>query len=385
MAINLTTSEKNTFKRFLSLYLGSSFILILLISILYYQNERTVYFDLIKADMQNLSSKISSKIILSHMNKTSFDFNMLLDSKKYKISFYNKEKKKIYGDINYELDLSKDYIKHQGHFVLIDKSVSGHLNIYYIAIEENLYFKKIDNLKIDILFFFILIYSIIALISFYLSKLFLKPIKDERERLNTFIKDTTHELNTPISAILMSSESEVLTIKQIERIRLSAKRISEIYKDLTYTFLENNINNTIIEELDLKNEINEQLEYFEPLALKKKILIKCDIESFKFTINKDDFIRVFNNLISNAIKYNKVGGEIHIILKEKNLVVSDTGIGISNEKINNIFERYYRATSEQGGFGIGLNIVNRICRKYNINITVDSKIKNGTSFTLYFK
>jgi two-component system OmpR family sensor kinase len=127
------------------------------------------------------------------------------------------------------------------------------------------------------------------------------------------------------------------------------------------------------------------LEYFEPLALKKKILIKCDIESFKFTINKDDFIRVFNNLISNAIKYNKVGGEIHIILKEKNLVVSDTGIGISNEKINNIFERYYRATSEQGGFGIGLNIVNRICRKYNINITVDSKIKNGTSFTLYFK
>ena len=58
-------------------------------------------------------------------------------------------------------------------------------------------------------------------------------------KLNNFIKDTTHELNTPISAILMSTENKTLSEKQIERVRISAKRVSDIYSDLTYLFLEN--------------------------------------------------------------------------------------------------------------------------------------------------
>ena len=79
----------------------------------------------------------------------------------------------------------------------------------------------------------------------YLAKLFIKPIKEEREKLNNFIKDTTHELNTPISAILMSTESDTLNDKQIQRVRLAARRVSEIYKDLTYIFLEETQNHKI--------------------------------------------------------------------------------------------------------------------------------------------
>ncbi len=67
------------------------------------------------------------------------------------------------------------------------------------------------TLKSDIFLLFLFIYSIVSIIGFYLAKLFLKPIKDEREKLNNFIKDTTHELNTPISAILMSSEKDELS------------------------------------------------------------------------------------------------------------------------------------------------------------------------------
>ena len=69
-----------------------------------------------------------------------------------------------------------------------------------------MYFKKIEELKLNIISIFFIIYLIIALIGFYLAKLFLRPIREERVKLNNFIKDTTHELNTPVTAILTNIE-----------------------------------------------------------------------------------------------------------------------------------------------------------------------------------
>lgn len=356
----------------------------LIIAILYFQNEKRLYFDLIKSNMQNTVSKISSKIIFSHMSGNSFDKTNILNTNEYKISFYNEEKEKIFGNLDDNIDFSKKIMTHEKHFILIDDSTLGHLGIYYIAIEENLFHKKTKKLSLDIILFFLLIYSIISLIGYYLAKLFLEPIKKEREKINNFIKDTTHELNTPISAIMMSTENNNLTEKQTERVRLSAIRISEIYKDLTYIFLEKGDERKVTNDLRLDTVINEQLIYFKPLALKKRIHINLELEKFEYSINKDDFIRLLNNLISNAIKYNKMSGKIDIYLKDNELKVSDTGIGINKNKLKDIYKRYYRATSEQGGFGIGLNIVNHVCNKNNISIKVDSKENEGTTFTLTF-
>jgi two-component system OmpR family sensor kinase len=333
--------------------------------------------------MQNEVSQISSKIIYAHMTNDKFDKSNLLNSNDYKISFYDENKVKIFGNLDDEIDFSKTVMDTKENFILIDSSTLGHLGVYYIGIKENLFFKKVSQLKVDIIFFFFMIYSFISIIGFYLAKLFLKPIKDEREKLNNFIKDTTHELNTPISAILMSTESNNLNEKQIQRIRLSAKRISEMYKDLSYVFLENNkekksSNNSI----NLKEVIEEQYEYFQPLVLKKRLNIKIDLEIFEYKINKDDFIRVFNNLLSNAIKYNKMSGTLTIQLKDRTLIIEDSGIGINKSKLKDIFKRYYRGTSQEGGFGIGLSIVKQICDSYNIKISVSSEINKGTKFIL---
>lgn len=356
----------------------------LMIVFFYFQNEKTLYYDLTKSNMQNMVSKISSKIIFAHMTSSEFDYKNLLDTNDYKISFYNKNNEKIFGNLDDKIDFSKNIMEYKKHFILIDISTLGHLGVYSIAIKENLFFKQISKLKIDITIFFFLIYSLIALTGFYLAKLFLKPIKEERERLNNFIKDTTHELNTPISAILMSTETATLNEKQIQRIRLSARRISEMYKDLTYIFLQNSDNIKSIEELELKEIILEQLEYFQPLVRKKRIDVSLELENINYKINRDDFIRVINNLLSNAIKYNKMDGKIEIKLKDKTLTICDSGIGIEKNKLKDIYKRYYRATKEQGGFGIGLSIVNQICKNYNIQISVVSKIKEGTSFILVF-
>ncbi|QKE27375.1 two-component system sensor histidine kinase, putative CusS [Arcobacter acticola] len=384
MVIDLTASEKSTFIRFLSLYLGSSFLLMLMVAFFYFQNEKTLYYDLTKSNMQNVVSQISSKIIFAHMTNKEFDKNYLLKTDDYKISFYDENKNKIFGNLEDRIDFTKTLMEHQKHFILIDSSTLGHLGVYYIAIKENLFFEQISKLKMSIVFIFLFIYLIIAIIGFYLAKLFLKPIKDEREKLNNFIKDTTHELNTPISAILMSTESNTLNEKQIERIRISAKRVSELYKDLTYIFLQNSYDKKSIEIVNLKQIIIDQLEYFQPLAVKKKIDIKLKLEDFEYKIDKDDFIRIFNNLISNAIKYNKISGTIEIKLENKSLEISDSGIGIEQNKLKDVFKRYYRATTEQGGFGIGLSIVNQICNNYNIKISVNSQLKKGSTFTLTF-
>ena len=354
------------------------------IAVLYYQNEKILYYDLTKSNMQNEVSKISSEIILSHMSGNKFDKEKLLETENYKISFYDKNQNKIFGNLDENIDFSKKIIDTKNSFILVDDSVLGHLDTYYIALKENMYFKKIEELKLNIISIFFIIYLIIALIGFYLAKLFLRPIREERVKLNNFIKDTTHELNTPISAILMSTENKNLSEKQIERVRISAKRVSEIYSDLTYLFLENKETIKNIQEFNLRDLISEQMEYLDLIATKKRVKINKNIEDFDYKIDKDDFIRIFNNLVSNAIKYNKMGGIIDISLQNNILKISDSGIGIEKDKINDIYKRYYRATNEQGGFGIGLNIVSYICSFYKIKILVDSQINKGTIFTLIF-
>lgn len=356
----------------------------ILLSLLYYQNEKKLYFDLTKTKMQNVVSNISSKIIFAHMSETKLDDSKFLNTNEYKLSFYNENKEKIFGNLDDKIDFSKKIIQHKEHFILVSNSTYGHLGVYYIAIEENLYFKTIYKIQKDLMIIFFIVYSILAAIGFYLAKLFLKPIKEERIKLNNFIKDTTHELNTPISAILMSSESDNLTKKQIERIQLAAHRISEIYKDLTFIFLEEKSKKSNLEPLLINKIIKEQLKYFEVIAEKKRITILCKVDNFSYAIDKNDFIRLFNNILSNAIKYNRQKGNIEIKLSNGILSITDTGIGIQKDKIKDIFARYYRATSEQGGFGIGLNIVQNICLSYNIKFHVESQFKKGTTFTFTF-
>ena len=381
MDIDLTSSEKKSFFSFLALYLGSSFILMLIALFFYYQNEKTLYLDLVKSNMQNIVSKVSNEIIISHMLDVEFDKNIYLNNQDYKISFYDKDKNLLFGNLNEKLNFEQNFYNDEEKLIIVDSSTVGHLGIWYIALKDNSLKEKISNLKLNIFLIFLIFYTIIAIVSWSLAKLFLKPIKDERERLNNFIKDTTHELNTPISAIIMSCEDDNLTKKQLDRIKFSAKRVSEIYKDLTYIFL-GNIEKKSLDKIDLSKVIKEEIINFEPMIARKRLKINLNIEEFFYEINKDDFIRLFNNLFSNAIKYNKTDGNIDIILQNSELIIKDSGIGISKDKIKDIFNRYYRATNQSGGFGLGLNIVNMICKTYNIKIDVQSSENIGSTFTL---
>ncbi len=295
-----------------------------------------------------------------------------LQHKKYKFALFDKEGKKVFGD----------RLTNKG-LLITDKSPLGHLGIYSIKVESFDYKKSINLLKKRLVFGFILSYLLISFVGFYLIKLFMKPLKEARVRLDRFIKDTTHELNTPITAIMMCANEDALkNPKNIKRLYLSSKRLSELYKDLTYIFLEES-DTKKKENLKLKDIITDELAYFELLASQKGIKISTHLDETNLMIDREDFKRLFSNLLSNAIKYNNINGKIEITLKNKTLHIKDNGIGISKNEQKRIFDRYYRATTQSGGFGMGLSIVERIIKENGFRFELNSD-KSGSEFIIKF-
>jgi two-component system OmpR family sensor kinase len=334
--------------------------------------------------MKTQAAKVSSKLITSHMygEKINID-EVLTQDKSLWISAYGKDGKKLYGKDKEKLNLKNTTYMFDNLTVLIDEGPLGHYNIYYLKVIDSMFVDKVNKLKIETIGIFLIIYLLIITLGYYLIRLFMLPIQNERKRLDNFIKDTTHELNTPITAIMMCAHKDKLqNAKNIERIYISAKRLSDIYKDLIYLFLDNKKNE--VKEINILTIINTQLEYFTLIADKKHISIDLELSDTIINIEEEDINRIISNILSNAIKYNKRGGSIHISLQNNILSIKDTGIGIEEENLKKIFTRYYRATKESGGFGMGLNIVKQICDKYNIKIEVFSQYKVYTTFKLDF-
>ncbi len=358
----------------------------IIIAWLFYQMQYKLNYDLITSKMQINASKLSSNIIKAHMHNLPLKNSDLKVDARFNFGLYGKDKKALTTYINNDIDFSKkSYRTDNGDLIIIDDGVSGHLDIYYVVIQEQNFEEFASSLLKKTIATFSFIYLILALFGYQLAKIFIRPIQNQREKLNNFVRDSTHELNTPITALLMSVNSkQPLNTKSLERIEISAKRISEIYKDLTYLFLKTKEDVLPTQKLNLEKVLIAQIEYLKEFARKKKITIKLKTEDASFAIDEKSFIRLINNLILNSIKYTQMSGKIEITLTKNQLIIKDNGIGIDEKKLNDIFGRFYRATSTQGGFGIGLSIVNTICKTYDIKIEVKSKIKKGTTFILGF-
>jgi len=222
-----------------------------------------------------------------------------------------------------------------------------------------------------------------------LSRLFIRPMREAVELLDNFIKDTTHELNTPISTIVTNIEiiedsgvDEKLA-KKIRRIDIAAKTISSIYDDLTYLVLNHKIA-VYNEPLSVTKIVNERLAYFSEHFVQKDLQLTTALSEVTITMDKNRLIRMVDNLLSNAIKYNRHGGTVEIIVEKEKLEVRDTGRGIEAKKIEEIFERYRRFDTSVGGFGIGLHIVASIVEVYGFSVKVDSTPQEGTAITIFW-
>ncbi len=228
-----------------------------------------------------------------------------------------------------------------------------------------------------------------------------KDKAEEMDRLKTiFLSNMSHELNTPMSGIIGFSELLLLELEDKSHrdmasfIHKSSRRLNDTLTSLLdLSKLESKIIDikfSPVEVLDILN--NCKLQYSESATL-KGLIISTTFKKEKMFLNGDStiFHKIFCNLIDNAIKYTRVG-EINIFADEidnKNVIkISDTGIGISEEKIDLIFEPFRQAseglTRKFEGSGLGLSITKKYVEILGGKIKINSKVDSGTTVSLEF-
>jgi len=379
---SLLQSEKQTLLRFFTLYILLSIVIVSGFSFLYYTSQKELMLEQKKPLLQKLSKTLIEDLRELHINFTQRKYYPR--SYEYESSIYDSDKNLIFASSKNNVELNKILYLKENKISLVNIPESYYLGAKYIVLQiedDGLWLK---TTLINIALFSSLAFVFMMVVGYMLSRLFLKPMRDAIELLDRFIKDTTHELNTPISTIVTNieminrDELNEKTLKKINRIEIGAKTVSNIYEDLTYLTLGNKIishnENIILEKL-----IYERVDYFKALADAKKIDSKVFIEENSMLyIDKSKLSRLLDNLISNAIKYNKINGSIYIKLKKRELSVKDSGIGIEEENISKMQQRYARFNSSNGGFGIGLDIVATIAKEYKLNISITSKFKEWT-------
>lgn len=215
---------------------------------------------------------------------------------------------------------------------------------------------------------------------------------------NDFIANVTHEMNTPLTSIRGFAELIAEGGIPPERIQGVAKTIIK-QSDRLSNLIRSIINFSAIDsdelpdyEVDLTELVRETISSFEPKLSQKNISLKLDIANgVRVMSRRERLLEIFNNLVSNAIRYNKEGGTLTVTLaggEHPALSVADTGVGIAKEDKDRIFDRFYTVDKSHngggGGFGLGLAIVKKLCKRAGWKLSVESELGVGTEFKIEF-
>ena len=222
-------------------------------------------------------------------------------------------------------------------------------------------------------------------------------VRDEETR-QQFISDISHEFQTPLTSIqgfakILKQEnlSEEQRTKYTDIILFQSQRLSALSKNmLQLTVLDSEDPKLEIKKYPLLEQLNRVISMQNNEAASKDIEIVTDFPKKDILINADEnrMEQVWINLINNAIKYTSEGGVVTIKvkknLKEVSVAIEDTGIGMSKEALQHIFDRFYREDKSRSiaGNGLGLSIVKRIVELHQARISVVSQVDVGSVFTV---
>lgn len=212
-----------------------------------------------------------------------------------------------------------------------------------------------------------------------------------------FVGNVSHELRTPLTSIIgyidTIIENDIEDVSTIKRflniIKTEADRLALLIKDLLDLSKLENKNQYVLRPGDLNKIINKVIQIFEEKARKRKINLFKNVEvNLLVYMISEQIEQVLINLVDNALKYTPEGGQVLIrAYKDKDFVVievEDSGIGISKQDQERIFERFYRVDKARsralGGTGIGLSIVKHIIQNHHSSIEVESELDKGTVF-----
>ena len=256
----------------------------------------------------------------------------------------------------------------------------------------------------------------LAAVSIYRSyrtknRLFLQLAKknDELEKLNrevmeltnsrlNFFTNVSHELRTPLTLILDPMERILddntlgsKTRHLLNIVNRNAMLLKHLVDDIMdFRKVQAGEMKLNLTRFDFAERLREQTDAFYPSAEKKNITLEIDTDHFarkQITADEDKICRIVSNLIGNAIKYTHVGGCVFVTLADTPdgrilISVKDTGIGISEEDSKKVFDRFFQASGNMGGTGIGLAVVKAYTELHHGEATVESKIGEGSDFRI---
>jgi signal transduction histidine kinase len=309
--------------------------------------------------------------------------------KEYQSALYTNQYEEVFSTLDFEPSIFMEGFFHEGK------------HYYYIySLPDKQYFSSkyllVSTLHTanEIYFIALLVILGILLMLFIFSLLLLKnfsaPFENMNKQLDNFMKDSMHEINTPLSIININSDLCIHKYgenKYLKRIKSASKTLATIYDDMDYLIKQGRVKH-IKSNINFSEFIQSRVDYFQEVANLKNIIITIDISpNILYFFSKVKLQRIVDNTISNAIKYSYDKNIINVVLKKDdeniNFSVKDYGVGIENVK--KIFSRYYREDETKGGFGIGLNIVKNIIDEENIHLEIQSKLKKGTTFSYSFR
>ncbi len=286
----------------------------------------------------------------------------------------------------------------------IDSGFYG--NMRYEIIRDNLYttvtaidLKNDLNLMRNVfnVSVIIIIASLIFvfIVSYFLSRWAIKPLKESFEKQRRFISDASHELKTPLAVISANAdvlETEIGDNKWLDNIKNQSKIMSDLVFDLLdLAKMDETSEKMLLSEFDLSNTVLSKALEFECTAFECGKTFEQNItENIRYKGNEEAIKHLVTILIDNAIKHSDENGIVRVTLttagNKKILQVYNTGNSIRNSEKDKIFNRFYRSDESRskatGGYGLGLSIAKAITDAHKGTITVDGEENKWISFTV---
>ena len=225
-------------------------------------------------------------------------------------------------------------------------------------------------------------------------------LQTSEQKRSRFVSDASHELKTPLASIKLLTDSILQNDMDMETVREFVGDIGNEADRLTRTTGKllslTKVDGQITEDCEIITmvpTVQRVVRMLSAIAGQNHITIETDLaQDSPILILEDDLYQIAFNLVENGIKYNQPGGKLFVRLLRQDdnaiLQVSDTGMGIPEDALSHIFERFYRVDKARsratGGSGLGLAIVRAIVQRNRGEITVDTRLGEGTVFTVSF-
>lgn len=382
----MLSSEKRSLFRFLTIYLSSTLLLFLLATVILYNYQKH---NILDTQMDRLHIEAQRSVQELRVLHSTFNSPLVYPSHQpFQSAIYDIKKEYIFGLFKPKNILwEREFYTQDSKLFYIYPVKPYYLGASYLLVSKTIDQQPIINLQKLLALFLLIAFIFFTILGLFLGKLFVAPMKESIEGMNRFIQDTTHELNTPISTILTNIEllDTIYTCEgknEMKRIEIASKTLNRIYEDLTYLKLNHNYHRDIV-SLDITQLFYERIDFFHTMIEAKSLKLELDIESkVILNIDQNDAIRLIDNILSNAIKYNKKGGDLKITLGLDIFEVYNSGIGIKEEDLKTIHNRFSRGNKSEGGFGIGLDIIQYIVKQYEFKFSIQSIENSYTKVTL---